>query len=294
MSPKQPYRSKLRDEPRIIYYSPELPPRKQKEVVQTSGQLNYVVKGPSFSQTYENARRHNRKELTKLFQEESASIVETINDIYLIASGYLWVIYGDPCAQVSPVQKVLFPCFHQSLLGVYASHDLTMSGLWGLARPHLRHAFESLMIAKYCSVNPSSDVFDRWIDGVEIYFGNAVLKKLSHPDPVEFKVLWALLSDWSHSTIHAGQPYLELKGTDSEAGLNFGIIEVLLQCLYHLLVSHIVTPSVRYYGDQHRDDDNKVDVAKKRILLAFKHHRSLLGPRSLRLIRDYRATWKAS
>lgn len=267
-------------------------PGKQKDFVRTPGQFNYALKEPLFSETYENARRHNRSELTKLFQEESASIVETINDIYLVACRYLWVIYRHPYAQVSPVQDVLFPCFHKSLLGIYASHDLTMSGLWGLARPHLRHAFESLMIAKYCSVNPSSDVFDRWIDGVEIYFGNAVLKKFSHPDPVEFKMLWSLLSDWSHSTIRAGQPNLELKDTDNEAGLNFGITEALLQCLYHLLVSHIVTPSVRYYGDRYRGGDN-VDAAKARIQLAFKHHRSLLGPGSLRLIRDYRATWRA-
>lgn len=258
----------------------------------TPGQFSYASHGTSFSETYDSARQHNRNELSTIFQDESRAIIETINDIYTVASGYLWVIYREPYAQVSPVQDVLFPCFHKSLLSLYISHDLTMSGLWGAARPHLRHAFESLMIAKYCSVNPSADIFDRWIDGVEIYFGNAVLKKITSPDPSEFKVLWSLLSDWSHSTVRAGQPNLELKGTDGEAGLNFGITEVLVQSLYHLLVSHIVTPSVRYYGNRYRND-NSVELAKGRIQANFKHQRTLLGPGSLQLIRDYRATWTA-
>lgn len=263
---------------------------KPKKKVTTPGRFDYVLDGPSFSETYESARQYNRSELTRLYQDESAAIACAINDIYAVASRYLWVVYREVYADVSPVQNVLFPCFHKSLLGVYTSHDLTMSGLWGAARPHLRQAFESLMIAKYCSTNPSSDVFDRWVDGVEIYFGNAVLKKISSPDPLEFRELWSLLSDWSHSTIRAGQPHLELKGTDNEAGLNFGTTEVLLQWLYHLLVSHIVTSSVRYYGDRYRRSE-EVDLAKKRLQAIFKHHRSVLGPGSLRLIRDYRAAW---
>jgi len=289
MSAKVPYVSKRRDEPRTVYPMGSLIGKKKKSTI-APGQFNYAGHGPSFSETYESAQQHNRNELTKLFQEESRATVETINDIYTVASGYIWVIYRDPYAQVSPVQDVLFPCFHKSLLSLYTSQDLTMSGLWGAARPHLRHAFESLMIAKYCSVNPSADIFDRWIDGVEIYFGNAVLKKIASPEPGEFKLLWSLLSDWSHSTVRAGQPSLELKGTDSEAGLNFGITEVLLQCIYHLLVSHMVTPSVRYYGNRYRNDDC-VELAKARIQANFKHQRSFLGPGSLQLIRDYRATW---
>lgn len=289
MSTKVPYVSKRRDEPRTVYPLGSIAGKAKRKVV-VPGQFGYAAHGPSFSETYESARKHNRNELTKLFQEESHAIVETINDIYTVASGYLWVIYRAPYAQVSPVQDVLFPCFHKSLLSLYTSHDLTMSGLWGAARPHLRHAFESLMIAKYCSTNPSADIFDRWIDGVEIYFGNAVLKKIVAPDPGEFKLLWSLLSDWSHSTVRAGQPNLELKGTDGEAGLNFGITEVLLQCIYHLLVSHMVTPSVRYYGNRYRNDDS-VELAKSRIQSNFKHQRSFLGPGSLRLIRDYRASW---
>ncbi|NTU49845.1 MAG: hypothetical protein HGA87_02965 [Desulfobulbaceae bacterium] len=289
MSAKVPYVSKRRDEPRTVYTIESLF-GKAKKKAPVPGQFNYAGHGPSFPETYESARQHNRNELTKLFLEESLGIVDTINDIYTVASGYLWVIYRDPYAQISPVQDVLFPCFHKSLLSLYTSHDLTMTGLWGAARPHLRHAFESLMIAKYCSVNPSADVFDRWIDGVEIYFGNAILKKIATPEPSEFRQLWSLLSDWSHSTVRAGQPSLELKGTNNESGLNFGITEVLLQYIYHLLVSHMVTPSVRYYGNRYRDNE-RVELAKARIQANFKHQRRFLGSRSLQLIRDYRATW---
>ena len=285
-----PYRSKRRDETRVSFPLDFSTDEIKSESYEEDGLFHYSEGGQDFSETFKRAKNNSHAEITKSFLRESESIVQCINDVYRIASRYMWTIYGLSDTIVSPVQDVLFPCFHKSLVSLYVSHDLTISGLYGPARPHLRHAFESLMIAKYCSVNPESDVFDRWVDGVDIYFTNAILKRIRHPFAEEFIALWKLLCQWSHSTVFAGQSDLSIRNTKSELLMNFGIIEVFLQWSYHLLNSHILTRSVRYYGDRYCHT-NKANKARERLNQTFKRHLRFLGIRSRRLIRDYRATW---
>lgn len=281
-----PYRSQRRDAPRII--TPLGGARKARSEV---GEFLYSHNAPSFSEALEQAKAHNRRLLSGKFRDESGSIIESIDDLHTIASRYMWAIWNWGDAEPSPVQDVLFPCFHKTLFSIYISHDLTLSGLYGPARPHLRHAFESLMIGKYCSTNPSSDVFDRWVDGVDLYFANSVLKKITHPDTSEFREAWKLLCDWTHATVFAGQPSLSLQDTEDATLLNFGFTEILLQWTYHLLSRHMLTPSVRYYGNRYAKSD-KGKVAQKRIRERFKWQGKFLGHDAQRLIRDYKAVWK--
>jgi hypothetical protein len=215
-----------------------------------------------FSEIAGNARRANAAVLAKMFAVENSALTKAFDHLYLLASRYMWVIYHDPYARVSPVQDVLFPCFHKSLLSLYVSHQLSQDGLYGPARPHLRHAFESLMVAKYCSANPHSDVFDRWIDGVDIYFTNAVLKKINDPTLVEIQQFWGVLCRWTHSTVFAGQPNLAIGESTSEVSINIGLIGVLLRWATHLLESHMVTPSVRYYGNRYTANAAAATAAK--------------------------------
>lgn len=76
------------------------------------------------------------------------------------------------------MQELLFSSLYKSLLSLYVCHKLTTEGLFGLGRTHLRHVFESLMIAKFCSVDASTEVYDKWADGIDVYLTDAILKKL--------------------------------------------------------------------------------------------------------------------
>lgn len=202
----------------------------------------------------------------------------------------MWVVHHVGDAEISRVHHVLFPCLHKSLISLYSAFDSTVHGLYGAARPQLRLAFESLMIAKYCSVNHGSDVFDRWVDGLEVYFANAILKKIKTPSTAEFKTFWRLLCATTHSSVHGAQPDLSLREVAHELDLNFDFIALLLQCSYHLLASHIITPSMRYYANQYSDDDG-ILASRQRLRGIFKEQSAKFGDGTRRLLRDYRSTW---
>ncbi len=292
MTGRAPYRSKRRDQPRTVYPTAltdylSLADQKSGEPVED---ITYSPNGAPLSDVFRKTKVRNEALLSQSFAEDSGLIVATLDDVYRVACFHLWVIWHERHATVSPVQDVLFPCFHKSLLSLCTSHDLTMAGLWGPARPHLRHAFESLMIAKFSATDPSSDIFDRWIDGVELYFANAVLKKIRHPPTDEFLNVWAVLSTWSHATVYAMQPTLGLTEAELQVTLNLAITGVLIQWAYHLLNTKIITKSVRYYAGRYGGPEDSATA--RRLRLAFTRQNVRLSRPARRLIRDFRSTWK--
>ncbi|KMQ74074.1 hypothetical protein Msub_10245 [Marinobacter subterrani] len=286
---KPPYRSKSRDKPRTVYgVSPFA--KKKGPPPPESGKLNYHLKGHRFSEIFEASVEENRRKITSEFHDEVSRAHEVADLIYELASQYMWLVRSPLAADISPVNDILMPCFHKTQIGVYSALTMTEKGLYGAARPLLRHAFESLMIAKFCSVNNDSEIFDKWVDGLDIYFTNGVLKKIKHPDNDEFKVFWSSLSNYSHSSIYAIQPDLSVDGASSEIDLNFVFIGMLQECKYHLLIRHFVTPSMRYYQARYKDRGRVCEI-KERLKQLFTESRRSMAPGAKALIRDYRAAW---
>lgn len=256
-----------------------------------AGVFEYRQNGPRFSDIVGSGRAENAARLAESRGLEYQKLTNAFDSLYLSASAYIPIIYHDPYADVSPVQDVLFPCFHKSLTSLYVAHELSREGLYGPARVHLRHAFESLMIAKYCSVNPHSDVFDKWVDGKDIYFANAILKKIEKPIFVEIPQFWKLLCQWSHSTAFSGQPNVAFDEEQAGVDVNIGVIGVMLRWAAHLLGSHMATPSVRYYAKRYSNTP-KTTEARKQLNEFFSWQRPYLGAGAKALISEYRATWK--
>jgi hypothetical protein len=239
----------------------------------------------------EDARQLNRARLPELFPAQTAAVVHGLDSLHAVAAVHAWTLTSWHDAIPHPANHVLFSCFHKTLLSLHAAHNLTLDGLYGIARPHLRQAFESLMIAKLCATDPASEVFDKWIDGLDLYFTNGILKRIAHPDTSEFSETWRLLCNWSHATVFASQLSLDLETTREETGENLAFIGVLLNFQDHLLNRHILTPTVKYYADRYGD---RAKLAESKALLksaltALQLH---LGTPSRRLVRDFRATWQ--
>lgn len=239
----------------------------------------------------QNAKQLNRENLPKLFPHQTAAIVDGLDCLHALASVHAWPLTSWHDAIPHPANHVLFSCFHKTLVNLHAAHELTLDGLYGVARPHLRQSFESLMIAKLCATDPDSDVFDRWIDGLDLYFTNGVLKRLAHPDATQFSESWSLLCQWSHATVFASQLSLDLETTQREAKVNIAFIGVLLHFTKHLLNTHILTPTVKYYARRYGDEAKAVQ-AVARLNSSLRTLQSHFGPPSRRLVRDYRATWR--
>ena len=237
------------------------------------------------------AKELNRAELSGLYRDESTAIVDSVDALHALAAFHSWTFEGWADAALHPAHAVLFACFHKSLLSLHAAHELTLDGLYGVARPHLRHAFESLMIAKFCATDPEADVYDKWVDGLDLYFTNSLLKKLAHPETDEFAQVWGLLCQWSHATIFANQLSLDLDTTREESSVNLALIGVFVHFAHHLLNTHLLTPTIKYYAQRYGEESANAQT-KERLKASLAVLRSDLGPGSRRLIRDFKATWR--
>lgn len=239
------------------------------------------------------ASRFNKKELTSYHRTGATGTPRALDDLWTILGRYSAAIYSVPDAQPHPAQSILFPCIYKSMFSLYAAHRLTLDGLFGLGRPHLRHAFESLMLAKFCAMEPATDVYDRWIDGVDVFLGKGVIQKITRPEPEEFSRAWKMLCVWTHSTVYAGQVGMDIETSKQEAMTNYGLCDVFVQWIYHLIFSHMVTPTVRYYGDAWTQYKS-ADRARHRLRRVFKKAKTNLAPGAIQLIKDYKKNWALS
>jgi hypothetical protein len=73
---------------------------------------------------------------------------------------------------------VMFSSMYKNFFAFYAAIDLTKRGLYGTARPILRYLFESIMIAKFCSVSHNDDLIQKWNNEEPINLSIMLSKKL--------------------------------------------------------------------------------------------------------------------
>ena len=100
-----------------------------------------------------------------------------------------------------------------------------------------------------------------------------------------------MLSKYSHATIFAGQAGFTVAETKEGTNLNIGLTVIFMQWMYHLIYTHMVTRTVRYYGDYYAPTKS-AEKARIRLRKALQSQTQLLPPASLRLNRHYCASWK--
>lgn len=283
------YRSKVRDEPRILRPASfskvhnSLPSSK-------SGIFTYSTKSATFTNIFDLASKANSKRIKINFGADITRARRFIDLQYRLASEYAWLFDSPAGAKISDVNTVLFGSFHKGLIALTASIDLTSRGLIGPARPLLRWVFEACLIAKFCSSHPSSDVYDRWVDGHDVSLTFAVLKKLNKPSPKEFSELWKLLCQYTHSSVFAMQVDMSEKSTNEEFGFNIVITDLLLAWLYHLLNRHIITSSMEYYQCRYRNREVVRNLRAQAKVLIGDSKKQFEKPTS-QLLKDFCISW---
>jgi hypothetical protein len=196
------------------------------------------------------------------------------------------------------LNALLLNAFHNNLFSSYAVLLLTVSGLYGPARPILRAIFECLMIAKFSAVSENTAVMQRWHNRETVYFSKCVLKKIVIPDPEAFSDMWNLLCDFSHASRYYGQVSIELDEVDSEQqSLNLAILNALLECNYHLLNSLLITSEIAYMakfyitGVVPAKRSYDIPELRKKAHCQFSENRTFLGSESIKLIAAYKRKW---
>jgi hypothetical protein len=234
------------------------------------------------------------KEISRHFGQEAELARKILDSSYEVASHFSWCLNAPHIAQHPANLSVLFAAFHKGLFTLSSCLDLTCKGLYGPARPLLRHAFEFLVIAKFCSVHPKTKVYESWRDGRVVYFSNGILKKINTPDVQPLADLWQELSEMTHATSSSSQVGLYFPLIAAEVQINLALIRVLCDWLAHLLNQHIITPSMRYATERHTPAKPALKSAKQRLAQDLKASRSMHSKDSARLITCFRRKWLVS
>lgn len=283
------YRSAQRDAPRRIL-ARDLPGQEPYAWPTRPGVVEYARNGLTLSRAIEGGRSHHRGFVVADLVVERDRLIQALDDLHIVASQFIPLEWLEPYANVNEVHRLLTPCFHKSLLSLYVAQSLTFEGLYGPARPLMRQAFEFLVIGKFCSVHPTSEVFDKWIDQMDVYLASAVLKRVAKPELTEISQLWSRLSKWTHSTSESVQINVSLADSREDIELNAGLIGVLIRFADHLLRSHIATPSLKYYGRRYRRSPRTVS-AEDNLRKFFAWHAEVYTVTSRKLIQEYRSKW---
>lgn len=178
---------------------------------------------------------------------EMVGRIERVMDLqHEIANQHFWVLAG--LTGPSQVTRLHVSAFVRDLVQLYSALELSRRGLVVPARTLMRHTFESVVIAKFCSISADDRVLQRWLSGEIIYFSKAILQKIVAPSPAPLQKFWTVMSSFSHATREAQQHEIDVAAMWDRVVLNLQFIELLLECTYHTLSTHTITSSMVYYS----------------------------------------------
>jgi len=192
------------------------------------------------------------------------------------------------------VTPVAFSGFYKSLLSIYGAYDLTIKGQYGSARILLRHAFEYLLTAKYCSLSKNDLLIKKWEIGDDISLNRDVISKLVTPLPKRFREFWKLLCQFTHASIYSQQVEVDAEKNEREINVNFSFIRALLEMNYHLFNRHMITSSMEFYFDSYGKEDEIVSFKQRKLEMRklFSISKQLMSQETKGIVKDYTSTWK--
>jgi hypothetical protein len=230
----------------------------------------------------------NYKYCHEKFQELIRLIHEIFDCQQNIFNSHFWTQLGD-FHKPNENKIILNASYYKNTMSFVSSTEMTLRGFYGSARIILRQIFEFLIIGKYSSISEDSGFTKHWIQGGQINIGRQILNKLKKPNTAEFNALYEALCNYNHATPYAQQIGLSFERNQSEIQLNLVVILALLECNYHLLNTHYIDSTMRYYGLAYQGEEVKNN--KKKLKELFASNRKYLGKPSLAVIKDYKSTW---
>jgi hypothetical protein len=87
------------------------------------------------------------------------------------------------------------------------------------------------------------------------------------------------------------QPDMCIERVKEEIELNFLLIHMLSECNYHLLNSHLFTPSLKYYQSRSRGAD-KLRPWRKELTAIYSSLRKEYNKPAKQFVRDFKSTWE--
>lgn len=219
------------------------------------------------------------------------AIVGALDSQFEILEHTVWTLGQPQFSGRDRTEPALLSALHKNTFLFYAAVELTQRGLFGPANTLLRPIFESLVIAKYCTLADQATVFERWLSGEHIHLTNDILNRIRHPATDELRSFWKSLNHLSHATIYSQQfshSYSEIK---SEIGATLSLVQLLLYLNLHLVRRYFLTPATvrftRLYGDA-----KAFGECRERARILSEIARKSFTKPGKQVVREYCAAWE--
>lgn len=251
----------------------------------------YGIKGPSLREKLEHDSLEYQNKISRQFDYEMSLAWNLLDYSYGLSCHYMWIMNAPQVVSLPKNFPILLAAFHKSIFSLANCLELTSKGFYGSARPLLRHAFEFLVIAKFCSISENSKVYEQWVNGDAFYFTNGVLNKIISPEISPLLILWSELNEMTHATNSSSQVGLDFPQIVDDVHVNLALTRVFCDWLSHILTKHIATPSVRYATERYTPVLDDFKLAKRKLSDVLRESRLQHSKSSIRLITCYRRAW---
>ena len=189
------------------------------------------------------------------------------------------------------VSPNLLSIVHRNLIQCCVALRLNNQGFYGAAGCLLRSVYEGLIVSKYCSISEDNSLFNHWYHGGDVFLSSQVFKKLAKPDVAELKRFWRGLCEWTHAGPGWGQALIGYENVKHRVALLYTPLFMVLDCNFHLLNRQLANSSVVYLIDRYKDGE-QFRTTREAARRCIREVRSNLQHNSLRLVKDFAATWQ--
>lgn len=239
----------------------------------------------------------NRAKIDKDFADKLDRIHKIIDIQHQILNDFSMILAIGPIfgIDIGSASTITFSASTKNLIAFISTLELLRSGLHGPGRVLLRQAFEALLMAKFCSVSQDSKIYELWLEGKIIRFAKDVIHRIAVPDNTSLNNFWFHLCRYSHATTYSQQASLDSGDEDERRGVELTLVflDMLLECNYHLINIHFVTPSMKWHL-AYIDESSEVKLRglklnQKNLL---KDNRNLMTKESRKVVNSYKRAWQ--
>lgn len=250
----------------------------------------YTSKNRKLEDIFSESEVANVAKVGELYHSHVLMLKNELEAHYQIMNQTAFLMGPNAFTIVKKADSAILSSIHKGFFLYHSVLSLTTKGFYGPGRTLLRSIFEALVIAKFCNVDETEHLHDRWKAGEYVNLNKDIFNKIKNFETQEMRTFWKGLHELTHATTCSQQITAEFEFIKTELLLNFSLMQMLLSCSYHLISRHWLTPSTVYYAERYGDKESFLK-ARRVAREISKFNRKNFTEEGKRLLRQYCAGW---
>ena len=140
----------------------------------------YRSKTATLENVFSEHERTNSAKVGVVYGHHVVGLKAELEAHYKIMNETAFLMGSNGFTRSRKAESALLSCIHKGFFLYHSVLLLTSSGLYGPARTLLRSIFEALVIAKFCAVENSTMLLEKWESGAYVNLNNDVFNKIKN------------------------------------------------------------------------------------------------------------------